>query len=92
VTFTGPVSTDVIKLPTAQLNVTLKPGTEAVIWPGPTGIATEILGMGPQTCTAVPGNPPMQTTAIVGGAPAKPGATAPGGGATPVPAAPTFTG
>jgi hypothetical protein len=67
VVFTGPVSTDAISLPIAQVHVTLKPGTEIVSWPGPTGIATEIAGLGPQNCTAVAGNPPMQTTAIVGG-------------------------
>jgi hypothetical protein len=91
VTFTGPMAIDAIQMPTAQLHVTLKPGTEAVSWPGPTGIDSDVVGLGAQSCTAVPGNPPMQTTAIVGGTPGNPKATTPGG-ATPVPAAPKFTG
>src|SRR6185503_11094073 len=67
VTFTGPVSTADIHVPDAHVEVTLAPGLDPVIWPGPTGIATEIAGLGPQNCTAVAGNPPLQTTTIKGG-------------------------
>jgi hypothetical protein len=105
VTYTGPQPAEALALPTAQIKATLKPGTEAVSWPGPTGIATVIAGLGPQNCTAVAGNPPLQVTSIVGGTPSpapsatpttKPSApttTAPGAGTPkPVTATPKFTG
>ena len=98
VIFTGPVSTADIQVPEAHLKVTLKPGLDPVTWPGPTGIATEIAGLGPQNCTAVAGNPAIQTTSIVGGvtpttATTKaPTTTKPPAGASPVKATPQFTG
>ena len=66
VVFTGPVQSTAVTLPKMSIKTTLKSGTagQTISWSGPTSIASNVAGLGNQTCTSAATNPAIQTTAI----------------------------